>query len=92
MPTFGRAATGDGNGGARPRSRSTAEMIADCFRHQHPEAFGRPEVSEPHLPDQVRFGRDFVHATREVLPEEAMGLPEAVPLPPVDEREAQRVP
>jgi hypothetical protein len=65
--------------------RSTADMISECFRHQHPEAFGRPEVREPHLPERVRFGRDYVQVSREMVPEERVGRHDAVPLPHPDE-------
>jgi hypothetical protein len=52
-------------------------MISTCFRHQHPEEFGRPEVSVPWLPDLVRYGRDEpgVVASAAAIPEEAMGNP-----------------
>jgi hypothetical protein len=91
VATCNRLIASDRLGAPRPAGRSTAEMIAACFRHQHPEAYGRPEVSEPHLPEQVRFGRDVVHATREVVPEEPMAVAEPVPFPPVHEGEAERV-
>ena len=81
VATGNRTIASDQRGPSRPAGRSTAEMIAECFRHQHPEAYGRPEVSEPRLPEQVRFGRDFVFATRAMVPEEPMGLAEPVPLP-----------
>ena len=66
-------------------TRSALEMIADCFRHQHPEAFGRPPVPGPVLPIEVRYGRDDMRQSppsQSVL-EEAMGDPNAVPLPEV---------
>ena len=65
--------------------RSALEMIADCFRHQHPEAFGRPPVAGPVLPIEVRYGRDDMRQsppTQSVM-EEVMGDPNAVPLPEV---------
>ena len=37
---------------------SALEMIAACFRHQHPEAFGGTPVAGPVLPMEVRYGRD----------------------------------
>jgi hypothetical protein len=70
--------------------RSTADMIAECFRHQHPEAFGRPEVKEPHVPDRVRYGRDYAQVSRELVPEEPVGYPDAVPLPPSAEGDPHR--
>jgi hypothetical protein len=65
--------------------RSALEMIADCFRHQHPEAFGRPPVSGPVLPIEVRYGRDDMRQSppAQSLMEEPMGDPNAVPLPDV---------
>jgi hypothetical protein len=58
---------------------SALEMIAACFRHQHPEAFGGIPVSSPALPVEVRYGRDDVRelAFTHVINEEAMGHPEA---------------
>ena len=58
---------------------SALEMIAACFRHQHPEAFGGTPVSSPALPVEVRYGRDDIREPTftQVLMEEAMGHPEA---------------
>jgi hypothetical protein len=58
---------------------SALEMIAACFRHQHPEAFGGTPVSSPVLPVEVRYGRDDMGtpAFTQVMSEEAMGHPEA---------------
>jgi len=63
-------------------SRSALEMIADCFRHQHPEAFGLPPVPGAIVPAEVRYGRDDVRpsAPVEMLVEEVMGNPRAVSL------------
>ena len=57
---------------------SALEMIAACFRHQHPEAFGGMPVSSPALSVEVRYGRDGIRepAFTQVLSEEAMGHPE----------------
>ena len=57
-------------------------MVDRCFRHQHPEAYGEPEVSEAYVPVRLRYGRDenLVPPSREYLSEGAMGLPEAYPL------------
>lgn len=58
---------------------SALEMIAACFRHQHPEAFGRPPVSGAILPVDVRYGRDEMRqsAPSEAMSEELMGHPDA---------------
>jgi hypothetical protein len=58
---------------------SALEMIAACFRHQHPEAFGGTPVEGPVLPVEVRYGRDDMRepAFTQVMSEEAMGHPEA---------------
>ena len=63
--------------------RSALEMIADCFRHQHPEAFGRPPVPGAIVPNELRYGRDDLPVSTPVgiIPEEPMGDPEAAPLP-----------
>src|SRR5262245_28985690 len=62
--------------------RSALDMIADCFRHQHPEAFGRPPVPAAVLPVEVRYGRDDMSqpAPAQVLIEESMGNPHALAL------------
>jgi hypothetical protein len=74
---------GMGRGQAAGDQRSALEMIADCFRHQHPEAFGRPPVPGAIVPNELRYGRDEppVIAASSILPEEPMGDPEAAPLP-----------
>ena len=60
---------------------NSAAMIDKCFRHQHPEAYGSPEVSEPHVPANLRYGQDRLPASSpDHLPEEAVGNPEARPL------------
>jgi hypothetical protein len=58
---------------------SALEMIAACFRHQHPEAFGGTPVAGPVLPVEVRYGRDDIREPTftQVLSEEAIGHPEA---------------
>ena len=58
---------------------SALAMIAACFRHQHPEAFGGTPVSSPILPVEVRYGRDDGRepAFMQAIGEEAMGHPEA---------------
>ena len=67
--------------GGRAR-RSTAAMINDCFRHQHPEAYGQPAVPEPAIPTHLRYGNDQpVAASRISIAEEPMGVPGAQPLP-----------
>ncbi len=62
--------------------RSALDMIADCFRHQHPEVFGRPAVPGPVLPIEVRYGRDDVRQSppAQSIMEEAMGYPGAIAL------------
>jgi len=58
---------------------SALEMIAACFRHQHPEAFGGLPVSSPILPVEVCYGRDDMvrPVVTQVISEEPMGDPEA---------------
>jgi hypothetical protein len=58
---------------------SALEMIAACFRHQHPEAFGGTPVEGPLLPVEVRYSRDDLRepAFTQVIREEVMGHPEA---------------
>ncbi|HEV8441759.1 MAG TPA: hypothetical protein VGT40_27030 [Methylomirabilota bacterium] len=65
----------------RERRRSTSEMLNDCFRHQHPEAYGRAEIGEPVLPRELRYGPGENIPSSPVIPETPMGNPEAVPLP-----------
>ena len=57
---------------------SALEMIAACFRHQHPEAFGGTPVESPVLPVEVRYGRDAMREPpfAQMMIEEAMGHPE----------------
>jgi hypothetical protein len=58
--------------------RSAADMVNTCFRHQHPEAYGRKEIPEPPLPAFLRAGRDPIPApSGEEIPERPMGDPEA---------------
>jgi hypothetical protein len=62
--------------------RSTAAMINDCFRHQHPEAYGQAAVPEPAIPTHLRYGNDQpIAASRVAIAEEAMGIPGIQPLP-----------
>jgi hypothetical protein len=58
---------------------SALEMIAACFRHQHPEAFGGTPVEGPVLPVEVRYARDDMRepAFTQAISDEAMGHPEA---------------
>jgi hypothetical protein len=61
--------------------RSTAAMINDCFRHQHPEAYGQPAVPEPAIPTHLRYGHDQpIPASRVAIAEEQMGIPGIQPL------------
>jgi hypothetical protein len=56
-------------------------MINDCFRHQHPEAYGRESVPGAIVPAELRYGRDPMYASPAYeVPEERMGDPDAVPL------------
>jgi len=60
---------------------NSAAMINKCFRHQHPEAYGQQEVSEPHVPAYLRYGHDRLpESSTDHLPEEAVGNPAATPL------------
>jgi len=62
-------------------TRSAIDMINDCFRHQHPEAYGREEVGAAVVPPTLRYGRDEIGSLpSEAIPEEEMGRPDAVPL------------
>ena len=56
---------------------SANEMVQRCFRHQHPEAYGRPEALEGTIPADCRFGRTDPLSDGETLPEEPMGDPGA---------------
>ena len=56
-----------------PSEGSALEMIAACFRHQHPEAFGGTPVADPVLPTEVRYGRELAFTRVQ----EAMAHPEA---------------
>jgi hypothetical protein len=60
---------------------NSARMINECFRRQHPEAFGGLEVSEPHVPIHLRYGHDRMPApSSSCLTEETVGYPDARPL------------
>ena len=57
---------------------NAATMIDACFRHQHPEAYGELEVSEPSVPAHLRYGHDLSPApSREGLAEASFGYPDA---------------
>lgn len=61
--------------------RPAIEMINACFRRQHPEAFGDPDVPDAIVPTELRYGRDeILHTPAPTIPEEAMGDPHALPL------------
>ena len=63
----------------RPTSTLSAlEMIRACFRHQHPEDFGRAMVDEGAIPAELRYGTDHVHPSGRVFAEESMGDPDAL--------------
>lgn len=58
---------------------NAAEMVNQCFRFQHPEAFERPEVPEGVVPSELRYGRDGTDQVAQgpSIPEEPMGDPGA---------------
>ena len=58
---------------------SALEMIAACFRHQHPEAFGGTPVPSPVLPVEVRSGREDMRepVSVQVIGEEVIRYPGA---------------
>ena len=64
------------------RPGSAAAMINMCFRHQHPEAYGQAEVSEPLVPASLRYGRDQepLAPSCVYVQEEPMGFSDAEPL------------
>ena len=61
-----------------PTTTSTLDMIRACFRHQHPEDFGRAMVDEGPIPPELRYGTDHVHPVGRIVPEEAMGDPDSL--------------
>ena len=54
-------------------------MVNLCFRHQHPEAFGRPETLEGLVPPELRYGAGNEHETTPRIAEELMGNGEYLP-------------
>ena len=61
-------------------SRSAVDMVNECFRHQHPEAYGGEAVA-PVVPTELRYGRDEILVPPTgAIAEEQMGNPNAVPL------------
>ena len=60
---------------------SAVAMLARCFRHQHPEAYGLAVAEEGIIPSELRYGggADPV-PTGPVIAEEPTGNPDAVPL------------
>lgn len=54
------------------------DMVQHCFRHQHPEAYDRAEVTEPDVPTNLRYGRTGNVEGGQYVVEETMGHPEAV--------------
>jgi hypothetical protein len=52
-------------------------MIIRCYVHQWPQDYGRGEIAAATLPREV-CGRYEVSASTEVLPQEAMGNPDAL--------------
>jgi hypothetical protein len=63
------------------RRRTTSEMINDCFRHQHPEAYGGDPVPQAAVPWELQCGRDHLVASpSSTVPEEPMGHPSVHPI------------
>jgi hypothetical protein len=58
---------------------TTADMIDTCFRHQHPEAYGREPIWEGYGTTVVS-AEPAPTASADSLPEEPMGHPDAIPL------------
>lgn len=58
----------------------TIDMLRACFRHQHPEEFGREIVDEPYVPPELRYGNDPQKSKGRIIQEQAMGNPDAIPL------------
>ena len=59
---------------------STA-MVNACFRHQHPDAYGEPEIAEPMVPIDIRYGRDSLPPpSTSCLTEELLAYPGVRPL------------
>lgn len=57
-----------------------AEMVNRCFRHQHPEAYGRGEIGEAILPPELRYGLEDAILPTPAIPEMQTGDPDAIPL------------
>ena len=56
-------------------------MVQRCFRHQHPECYGRREAAEAAVPVTLRYGMERTPTpSRECLPESDEGVPNAVRL------------
>ena len=60
--------------------QSAADMVNRCFRHQHPEAYGRAEPAEAVVPTELRYGRgeEYTPGQAKAIAEPEMGDPEAV--------------
>lgn len=56
------------------------DMVQHCFRHQHPEAYGREEVASADVPAVLRYGRGSADEGGQYVVEEEMGHPQAVRL------------
>jgi hypothetical protein len=83
VETLERVTPKDGTAGESWRHRTTSEMINDCFRHQHPEAYGGDPVPQAAVPWDLQCGRDHLVASpASTLPEEAMGNPGAHQIDP----------
>ena len=78
-----RLTSNDATAGESWRQRTTSEMINDCFRHQHPEAYGGDPVPQAAVPWDLQCGRDHLVASpASTVPEEPMGNPSAHAIDP----------
>jgi hypothetical protein len=59
---------------------SAVPQIIRCYYHQHPEDYGRGYAEDGDVPASMRYGPDTAQPSSEVIPEEPMGHPEAVPV------------
>ncbi len=50
-----------------------ADMVNRCFRHQHPEAYGRPAAGEAVVPPNLRYGASDTVESNPSIAEEPMG-------------------
>lgn len=57
--------------------RPVGEMVNECFRHQHPEAYGRSEGPDVTIPRELRYGAEEPILPTPSLPEMPIGNPES---------------